>query len=65
VVPFPFLHPFSPLIPDRIVGHSLGAGTGTLLSILMKHHYSDWNLRCYAFAPPPVVTKDLALGAMV
>lgn len=49
----------------RIVGHSLGAGTGTLLAILMKKKYPELNLQCYAFAPPPVVTEPLAINTEV
>eukprot|EP01126_Amoeba_proteus_P024692 TRINITY_DN24802_c0_g1_i1.p1 TRINITY_DN24802_c0_g1~~TRINITY_DN24802_c0_g1_i1.p1 ORF type:complete len:475 (+),score=86.67 TRINITY_DN24802_c0_g1_i1:581-2005(+) len=33
-----------------IVGHSLGAGTATLLSFLLKAEYE--NLRCIAYSPP-------------
>jgi len=42
-----------------LVGHSLGAGTASLFTILM---YSEYNIpvHCYAFASPPVVSLDLA-----
>eukprot|EP01119_Soliformovum_irregulare_P019635 TRINITY_DN6267_c0_g1_i2.p1 TRINITY_DN6267_c0_g1~~TRINITY_DN6267_c0_g1_i2.p1 ORF type:complete len:451 (+),score=131.58 TRINITY_DN6267_c0_g1_i2:692-2044(+) len=42
-----------------IVGHSLGAGTAALISIMI---HDDYNipLHCYAFAPPSVVSLDLA-----
>ncbi len=33
-----------------LAGHSLGAGTAAILSILLKEDYPD--LICYAFAPP-------------
>lgn len=33
-----------------LVGHSLGAGTASILSILMHSMYPD--LQCYAFSPP-------------
>ena len=33
-----------------IVGHSLGAGTATILAVLLKEQYP--NLQCYAYSPP-------------
>ena len=33
-----------------ITGHSLGAGTATVLSILLRPTYP--NLMCFAFSPP-------------
>jgi sn1-specific diacylglycerol lipase len=33
-----------------IVGHSLGGGTGTILSILLKPIYPD--LTCFTYGPP-------------
>lgn len=33
-----------------IVGHSLGAGTATILAVLLKEEYP--NLQCYAYSPP-------------
>ena len=33
-----------------IVGHSLGAGTATILALLLRQQYP--NLRCYAYSPP-------------
>ena len=33
-----------------VVGHSLGGGTGTILSILLKSKYPD--LKCFTFGPP-------------
>jgi len=48
-----------------IVGHSLGAGTAALFTMLM---YSEYNIpvHCYAFASPGVVSLDLAkrMGAL-
>jgi len=42
-----------------VVGHSLGAGTATLLTMLI---HSEYNIpvHCYAFAPPSVVSLDIA-----
>jgi len=42
-----------------IVGHSLGAGTAALLAILLHDEYS-LDLHCYAFAPPCLLSLDLA-----
>ena len=36
--------------PIIVVGHSLGAGTAAILTILLKQTYS--NVMCFAFAPP-------------
>ena len=33
-----------------VVGHSLGAGTGAILSILLKKKYES--LKCFAYSPP-------------
>ena len=33
-----------------LLGHSLGAGTASILGILLKQEYPD--LRCYAYSPP-------------
>lgn len=33
-----------------IVGHSLGAGTASILGILMRDRYPD--LQCYCYSPP-------------
>jgi hypothetical protein len=38
-----------------ITGHSLGAGTACLLSILLNERY-NMSISTYAFAPPPVIT---------
>lgn len=40
----------SPRLRLVIVGHSLGAGVGALLSLLLRPHYTA--LRCYAISPP-------------
>ncbi|GAX28436.1 sn1-specific diacylglycerol lipase [Fistulifera solaris] len=45
----------------RIVGHSLGAATGTLLSYMLRHKYP--NLRCLNYSPVGCAfTWDLATG---
>lgn len=33
-----------------LVGHSLGAGTASILAILMKQEYAD--LVCFSYSPP-------------
>lgn len=33
-----------------IVGHSLGAGVGSILAILLKNDYP--NLKCFSYSPP-------------
>lgn len=35
-----------------ITGHSLGAGTGAVLALLMKKRYES--VKCYAYSPPQV-----------
>ena len=42
-----------------VVGHSLGAGTATLLSMLLKTKYDIDNLTCFAIATPPVADPSL------
>eukprot|EP00514_Thraustochytrium_sp_LLF1b_P012581 CAMPEP_0184544522 /NCGR_PEP_ID=MMETSP0199_2-20130426/3676_1 /TAXON_ID=1112570 /ORGANISM="Thraustochytrium sp., Strain LLF1b" /LENGTH=555 /DNA_ID=CAMNT_0026938707 /DNA_START=36 /DNA_END=1703 /DNA_ORIENTATION=- len=47
-----------------IVGHSLAAGAATLATIIFQHEYK-MKIRCFAFAPPPVLdrdSKDMANG---
>lgn len=38
-----------------VTGHSLGASVASIVTILLKESYPD--VRCYAFAPPPIVNK--------
>ena len=33
-----------------VLGHSLGAGTATLLSFMLRDRYP--NIRCFAYGPP-------------
>ncbi|XP_071942298.1 diacylglycerol lipase-alpha-like isoform X2 [Antedon mediterranea] len=42
-----------------LVGHSLGAGTATVLAILLRPDYPD--LRCFAFSPPGGLLNKEAL----
>ena len=45
-----------------VVGHSLGAGTASLLTILLKDEYPLKDIQCYAYAPPCVLSAELALS---
>ena len=36
-----------------IVGHSLGAGTGAILTLLMKKKYET--VKCFAYSPPQIL----------
>ena len=42
-----------------IVGHSLGAGTGAILALLMKKKYET--LKCFAYSPPQVLKYDIEI----
>ncbi|KAG0207710.1 hypothetical protein BGX28_001107 [Mortierella sp. GBA30] len=52
----------------NIVGHSLGGGTASLLTMMLLDHQhefqsmmnGDFRIRCHAFAPACSVSKDLA-----
>jgi hypothetical protein len=43
-----------------VVGHSLGAGVATALTIMLKEEMKIPHVHCYAFAPPPCVSLYLA-----
>lgn len=49
----------------RIVGHSLGGGTGFLLTTMLRSdaRFREYDPRCIAFACPACVTSELALYA--
>ncbi|XP_063077297.1 diacylglycerol lipase-beta [Engraulis encrasicolus] len=40
-----------------ITGHSLGGGAAAILAVLLRSHYPT--LQCYAFSPPPLMSKAL------
>jgi len=42
-----------------LVGHSLGAGTAALLSLLLYSNYT-FPIHCYSYAPPAIMSLDLA-----
>merc|ERR1719232_2522378 len=35
-----------------VTGHSLGAGTATILAFLLRDRYPDIRVTCYAYSPP-------------
>eukprot|EP00127_Corallochytrium_limacisporum_P003705 Clim_evm37s152 gene=Clim_evmTU37s152 len=43
-----------------VVGHSLGAGVGSVLSYLYRHEAGYRNVKCYAYATPACVDRGLA-----
>ena len=49
-----------------LVGHSLGAGTAALLTMMLQDHYSDFpekdgfRIHCYGFGCPCIVSMNLA-----
>ncbi|CAI5445450.1 unnamed protein product [Caenorhabditis angaria] len=45
-----------------VCGHSLGAGVGSLLTMLLKQEYPT--IRCYAFAPPGCVISEFGQDEM-
>eukprot|EP00658_Telonema_sp_P-2_P040071 TRINITY_DN28674_c0_g1_i2.p1 TRINITY_DN28674_c0_g1~~TRINITY_DN28674_c0_g1_i2.p1 ORF type:complete len:447 (-),score=118.64 TRINITY_DN28674_c0_g1_i2:67-1407(-) len=46
-----------------VVGHSLGAGTATLLAMLLRHELGMRMVRGIGYATPPVVDKKTAVGS--
>eukprot|EP01116_Phalansterium_solitarium_P011329 TRINITY_DN26975_c0_g1_i1.p1 TRINITY_DN26975_c0_g1~~TRINITY_DN26975_c0_g1_i1.p1 ORF type:complete len:617 (+),score=202.54 TRINITY_DN26975_c0_g1_i1:25-1851(+) len=44
----------------KITGHSLGAGTAALLTILWLRDNPKWKIQCWAFAPPCVTSQALS-----
>ena len=44
-----------------IVGHSLGAGVAAISTVLLNERNPEINFNCYAYAPPPVMSYDLAI----
>lgn len=43
-----------------LVGHSLGAGTATILAMMLRPMYPD--LHCYAFSPPGLLSPEAAVS---
>mmetsp|Transcript_96267 Transcript_96267/g.274207 ORF Transcript_96267/g.274207 Transcript_96267/m.274207 type:complete len:612 (+) Transcript_96267:188-2023(+) len=46
-----------------VVGHSLGAGVASLLSLLLKEELGFERVRCVVFAAPPCMNPELAASA--
>ena len=46
-----------------ITGHSLGAGTAILLTILLRSSYP--NVRCYGFGTPACLDESTSLGKFI
>eukprot|EP00298_Acanthocystis_sp_HF-20_P009532 c18363_g1_i1.p1 GENE.c18363_g1_i1~~c18363_g1_i1.p1 ORF type:complete len:689 (+),score=239.01 c18363_g1_i1:1-2067(+) len=46
-----------------ITGHSLGAGTATLLSFMLRTKPEYSHLQCVPFSPPPSVNPEAAIAA--
>lgn len=44
-----------------VVGHSLGAGTASLITLMLHEEIPNQDMHCYAYAPPCVVSPNLAL----
>lgn len=44
----------------ELVGHSLGAGVAALITILLKLNYPTIDVHCTAYAPPCVISANLA-----
>nr|CAB3492575.1 unnamed protein product [Digitaria exilis] len=50
-------------VPDivaRVIGHSMGAGIGSILTYILREHYEFSSCSCLAFAPPACMTWELA-----
>ncbi|EFA75426.1 hypothetical protein PPL_11506 [Heterostelium album PN500] len=45
-----------------VTGHSLGAGTAALFTLLFNSKYPEIPIHCYAFAPPCVTSLEIALS---
>jgi len=42
------------------VGHSLGAGTAAILTVLLKKEFPDWPIKSFCFAPPCILSESIA-----
>jgi len=45
-----------------VVGHSLGAGIASLFTLLFNTAYPEIPIHCYAFAPPCVMSIEMAMA---
>ncbi|PAN44162.1 hypothetical protein PAHAL_9G021300 [Panicum hallii] len=44
----------------KVIGHSMGAGIGAILTCILREHYEFSSCSCLAFAPPACMTWELA-----
>ncbi|EER90568.1 hypothetical protein BDA96_01G025200 [Sorghum bicolor] len=44
----------------KVIGHSMGAGIGAILTYILREHYEFLSCSCLAFAPPACMTWELA-----
>ncbi|KAF8708689.1 hypothetical protein HU200_030071 [Digitaria exilis] len=44
----------------KVIGHSMGAGIGSILTYILREHYEFSSCSCLAFAPPACMTWELA-----
>ncbi|RCV40103.1 hypothetical protein SETIT_9G024900v2 [Setaria italica] len=44
----------------KVIGHSMGAGIGAILTYILREHYEFSSCSCLAFAPPACMTWELA-----
>jgi len=44
-----------------VVGHSLGAGVATVVAMVLREELKVSNVLCFAYAPPPAVSRRAAL----
>ncbi|KAL5209501.1 hypothetical protein ABZP36_005124 [Zizania latifolia] len=59
----PHLHKAVREFPDyhiKIIGHSMGAGIGAILTYILHEHHEFSSCTCLAFAPPACMTWELA-----
>ncbi|KAF0912309.1 hypothetical protein E2562_013989 [Oryza meyeriana var. granulata] len=59
----PHLHKAVQEFPDyqiKVIGHSMGAGIGAILTYILHEHHEFSSCTCLAFAPPACMTWELA-----
>ncbi|XP_062214065.1 uncharacterized protein LOC133915071 [Phragmites australis] len=59
----PHLHSKVQEFPDyqiKVIGHSMGAGIGTILTYILRERHEFSSCTCLAFAPPACMTWELA-----
>jgi hypothetical protein len=59
----PHLHKAVQEFPDyqiKVIGHSMGAGIGAILTYILHEHHEFSSCTCLAFAPPACMSWELA-----